>query len=60
LRALAQHGQLELAESSFHAKEHSIVDLPRIVHASLVDQQTSNEAANLEQRMPVAAIAREA
>jgi hypothetical protein len=59
-RALAQDGQLQLAHRALHAEQQPVVRQPRVVDAVLVREQASDQAAELQQRVPVAAIPREA
>ena len=58
-RALAQHRQLHLAHGALHAEQQAIVGMARIVDAVLVDDQRADETAELQQRVPVAAVAGE-
>lgn len=56
-RALAQHRQLHLAHGALHAEQQAIVGMARIVDAVLVDDERADEAAELQERVPVAAVA---
>ena len=58
-RALAEQRQLHLAHRALHAEQQAIVRMPRIVDAVLVDDQRADQAAELEQRVPVAPVAGE-
>ena len=58
-RALAEQRQLHLAHRALHAEQQPIVRVARIVDAVLVDDQRADQAAELQQRVPVAAVAGE-
>ena len=58
-RTLAQNRQLHLAHRALHAEQQSIVGMARIVDAVLVDDQCADETAELQQRVPVPAVAGE-
>ncbi|HEX6688789.1 MAG TPA: hypothetical protein VF085_09010 [Solirubrobacterales bacterium] len=58
-RALAEQRQLHLAHRALHTEKQAIVRMPRIVDAVLVDDQRTDQTAELEQRMPVAPVAGE-
>src|SRR4051794_39430813 len=58
--ALTQDGKLHLAHRPLHAQQEPVVRQPRIVNAILVGQQASDQAAELQQRVPVPAVAGEA
>ena len=58
-RALAEQRQLHLAHRALHAEQQAIVRMPRIIDAVLVDDQRADQAAELEQRVPVAPVAGE-
>ena len=58
-RALAEERELHLAHGALHAEQQPIVRMPRIVDPILVNDQRSDQAAELEQRVPVAAVAGE-
>ena len=60
LRALTQDRQFQLAECPFHAKEQTVIDELRIVHAVLIDDQAAHQSAELQKRVPIPAIAGEA
>ena len=51
--------QLELADAALHAEQQAIVRAARIVDAVEIDDAGLDQPAQLEQMMPVAAIARE-
>src|SRR5271169_2350423 len=55
--ALAQDRQLHLAHGPFHAEEKAVVGEARIVDAVFVGDQRPDEAAELQQRVPIAPIA---
>src|SRR3954467_10113176 len=59
-RALAEEGQLHLAHGALHAEQKPVVRMARIVDAILIKDQRADQAAELEQRVPVAAVAGEA
>ncbi len=58
IRALAQDRQLHLGKRALHAQQQSVVRLARVVDAIFVDDQRIDETAELEQRVPVATVAR--
>ena len=58
--ALTQDGQLHLAHRSLHAKQQPIVCKTGIVDAVLIGDQRPDEAAELQQRVPVPSIAGQA
>ena len=58
--ALAQNRQLHLAHRSLHAEQEPVIGEARIVHAVFIDDQRPDQAAELQQRVPVASIAGEA
>ena len=60
VRALAQDRQLHLAHRSLHAEEKTIVRKARIVDAVLVGDQRADQAAELQQRVPIAPVAGQA
>ena len=55
--ARTEHAELELADSTLHAEQQSIVRPAGIVDAVQVDDSRLDQAAELEQMMPVAAVA---
>ena len=57
LRALAEHRKFKLAHRALHAKQQPIVGMARIVDSVLVDDERADQSTELDQRMPVAAIA---
>ena len=58
--ALTQDGQLHLAHCAFHAEQEPVVGKTGIVDAVLVGDQRPDEAAELQQRVPVASVAGQA
>ena len=60
LRALAEQRQLKFAHRPFHAKQQSIIGMARIVDSVLVDDDGADQSTELDQRVPVAAVAGEA
>src|SRR5215207_7008720 len=58
-RALAKQRQLHLAHRALHAEQKAIVGVARVVSAILIDDQRADQAAELQQRVPVAAVAGE-
>ena len=58
--ALAQDGQLHLAHRSLHAEQEPVVWKTGIVDAVLVGDQRPDEAAELQQRVPVSSVAGQA
>ena len=59
LRALAEQRQLQFAHRSLHPEQQPIIGMPRIVDSVLVDDNRSNQSTELDQRMPVTAVARQ-
>ena len=55
----AQHAELELADAALHAEQQPIVRPAGVVDAVQVDHPRLDQAAQLEQVMPVAAVAGE-
>ena len=55
--ARTEHAKFELADGALHAKQESIVRSARIIDAVQVDYARINQAAELEEVMPVAAVA---
>ena len=55
----AQHAELELADAALHAEQQPIVRPAGVVDAVQVDHPRLDQAAELEQVMPVAAVAGE-
>lgn len=60
LGALPEAGQLHLADRSLHAQQQPVVHLRGIIDALRIDQQCTHDAAELQQRVPVATVARQA
>ena len=58
-RALTQNGEFHLAHRPLHAQQEPVVREPNVVDAILISQQASDQAAELQQRMPVPAVAGE-
>ena len=58
-RALAEQRQLHLAHRALHAQQQPIVWMAWVVDAVLVNDQRADQAAELEQRVPIAAVARQ-
>src|SRR5665811_591894 len=58
--ALSQNRQLHLAHGSLHAEQKPIVRQTRIVDAILISDQRADQAAELQQRVPVAPVASQA
>ena len=56
-RALAQYRQLHLAHGSLHAEQQPVIGMARIVDAVLVEDECADKTTELQQRVPVAAIA---
>src|SRR5271157_5369494 len=59
VRALPKQRKLEFAHRAFHAEQQAIVGMPSIVDPILVDDDGPDQSAELDQRMPVAAVAGE-
>src|SRR5271166_2071531 len=59
LRALPKQRQLQLAHRSLHAERQAIIGMASIVDSVLVDDDGPDQSAELDQRMPVAAVAGE-
>ena len=57
LRALAKQRQLQLAHRALHAEQQPIIGMPRIIDSVLVDDDGPDQSTELDQRMPVAAVA---
>jgi len=58
-RALPKQRQLHFAHRSFHAQQQPIVWMAWVVDAVFVSDQRADQAAELEQRVPIAAVARQ-
>jgi len=58
--ALTQDGQLHLAHGAFHAEQEPVVGKTGIIDAVLIGDQRPDQAAELQQRVPVASIAGQA
>jgi hypothetical protein len=59
LRALAKQRELELAHRSLHAEQQAIIGIARIIDSVLVYDDGPDQSTELDQRMPVAAVAGE-
>jgi hypothetical protein len=59
LRALAEQRKLQLAHGSFHPQQQPIIGMSRIIDSVLVDYDGSDQSTELDQRVPVTAIAGE-
>ena len=57
--ARTQHAQFKLADRALHAEQKSIIRPARIVDAIQVDDARLHQAAELQQVMPIAAVARQ-
>ena len=57
LRALAEQRQFKLAHRALHAEQQPIIGMARIVDSVLVDDERADQSTELDQRVPVAAIA---
>jgi len=55
----SEYAQLELADVALHAQEQAVIGQTRIVDSVVVDDTGFDKSAQLEQMMPVTAIARE-
>src|SRR4051812_21112162 len=58
-RALTEERELHLAHGALHAEQKPVVRMARIVDPILIKDQRTDQAAELEQRVPVAAVAGE-
>ena len=54
---LTEDRQLHLAHGSLHAQQQPVVGRTRIVDSFFVDNQSADQSAELQQRMPITAIA---
>src|SRR5712691_8151555 len=54
-----QHAELELADAALHAEKKPIIRSARVVNPIQVDHSRLDQAAELEQMVPVAAVAGE-
>ena len=59
-RALTYCGQLKRRQGPLHAQKETVVGQTRVVDALLVGEQAPYQSTELEQRVPVAAVAGEA
>src|SRR5580704_5502108 len=57
LGALPKERQLQLAHGAFHAEQSAIIGMPRIIDAVLVYDDGPDKSTELNQRVPVAAVA---
>src|ERR1700690_4449838 len=55
-RALPQDRELQFAHRSLHAKQQPIVGMARIVNAVLIHNDRADQAAELDQGMPISSI----
>ena len=55
--ASAQHTEFKLADRSLHAEQQAIVGVTGIIDAILIDHSRFGEAAQLQQMVPIPAIA---
>ena len=58
-RPLTQEVELVLVEAALQPQQQPVVALPRRMDGLLIDQQRVDEAAHLDELLPVAAVARE-
>ena len=58
-RALTEEREFHLAHCALHAKQKAIVRVAGIVDAVLIDDQRVDQAAELQQSVPVSSVARE-
>src|SRR4029077_4089179 len=58
-RTLAKQRQLKFAHRPFHPKQQPIIGMPRIVDSVVVDDDRSDYSKELNQRVPVTAVARQ-
>src|SRR3954463_2833040 len=59
LRALAEQRQFKLAHCPLHAEQQPIVGMARIVDSVLVDDDGADQSTELDESVPVAAVAGE-
>ena len=59
MRPLAEQRQFELAHCSLHTEKQTIVRMSRIIDPVFVDEDGPDQSAKLNQRVPVAPIARQ-
>src|SRR6478672_5078008 len=59
VRALAEQRQLQLTHRAFHSEQQPIIGMPRIIDSVLVHDDSPDQSTELDQRMPVAAVARQ-
>lgn len=60
LRPCPEVRQLHLADLPFHSQQQPVIGIARIIDSVGVDQQGSHDTAELEQGVPIAAVARQA
>jgi hypothetical protein len=58
-RSLAQERELEFAHCPLHAQQKTIVGVPGLVDAVLVNEERADQPAELDQRVPIATVAGE-
>jgi hypothetical protein len=59
LGSLSEQRQFELAHRALHAEQQSIIGVTRIVDSALVDEDRADQSTELDQHVPVAAVAGE-
>src|SRR5450631_1267542 len=59
-RSLTEDGNLHLAHCALHAEQQPVVRRTRIIDGFFVDDQRTDQAAELKQGMPVTAVTRQA
>jgi len=55
--SLPQRQELHLRERTLHVQQQPVVSLPCIVDTVFIDDERINQPAELEQRVPVSAVA---
>ena len=58
--SLAQEGQLHLRHRALHAQKQPVVDAAWVIKAVFVDDEAAHQRAELQQRVPVTAVASQA
>ncbi len=58
-RALPEDGKLHLAHRPLHAEQQPVIGRGRVIDGVLIDDQCPDQAAKLEERVPVAPVARQ-
>src|SRR5258708_34833998 len=59
VRALTKERKLKLAHGAFHPEQQAIVGMTRVIDPVLVYDDSSDKSAELDQRVPVATVARQ-